>query len=81
MLFDSRASHSFIATSVVIELGLEVDRGAFVCKFSLRDQGENRDDMSRLRAGDLGDSTHSGPEDHGHVRVRCHPGDGLADSL
>ena len=29
--------------------------------------------MSRLRAGDLGDSTHSGPEDHGHVRVRCHP--------
>ena len=33
--------------------------------------------MSRLRAGDLGDSTHSRPEDHGHVRVRCHPGDGL----
>ena len=30
--------------------------------------------MSRLRVGDLGDSTHSGPEDHGHVRVRCHPG-------
>ena len=27
------------------------------------------------------DSTHSGPEDHGHVRVRCHPGDGLADNL
>ena len=37
--------------------------------------------MSRLRVGDLGDSTHSGPEDHGHVRVRCHPGDGLDDSL
>ena len=36
--------------------------------------------MSRLRAGDLGDSTHSGPEDHGHVRVRCHPGDGLLTS-
>ena len=34
--------------------------------------------MSRVRAGDLGDPTHSGPEDHGHVRVRCHPGDGLA---
>ena len=34
--------------------------------------------MSRLRAKD---STHSGPEDHGHVRVRCHPGDGLADNL
>ena len=39
------------------------------------------DDMSRLRAGDLGDSTYSAPEDHGHVIVRCHPGDGLADSL
>ena len=37
--------------------------------------------MLRLRAGDLGDSTYSGLEDHGHVRVRCHPGDGLADSL
>ena len=22
-----------------------------------------------------------GPEGYGHVRVRCHPGDGLADSL
>ena len=39
------------------------------------------DDMSRLRVGDLGDSTHSGPEDYRHVRVRCHPGDGLADGL
>ena len=37
--------------------------------------------MSRLRVGDLGDSTHSGPKDHIHVRVRCHPGDGLADIL
>ena len=37
--------------------------------------------MPMLRAGDLGDSTHNGPEYHGHVRVRCHPGDGLADSL
>ena len=37
--------------------------------------------MSRLRVRDLGDSTHNGPEDHGHVKVRCHPGDGLADSL
>ena len=37
--------------------------------------------MSRLRARDLGDSTHNGPEDYGHVRVRCHPWDGLADSL
>ena len=25
--------------------------------------------MSRLRVGDLGDSTHNGPEDYGHVRV------------
>ena len=37
--------------------------------------------MSRLQAGDLEDSTHSGLEDHGHFRVRCHPGDGLTDSL
>ena len=37
--------------------------------------------MSRLRVGDLGDSTYNGPEDHGHVRVRCHPGDGLTDNL
>ena len=37
--------------------------------------------MSRLLAGDLGDSTYNGPEDHGHVKVRCHPGDGLVDSL
>ena len=37
--------------------------------------------MSRLRVRDLGDSTHSGPENHEHVRVRCHLGDGLADIL
>ena len=37
--------------------------------------------MLRLRVGDLKDSTHSGPEDYGHVRVRCHPWDGLTDSL
>ena len=30
--------------------------------------------MSRLRVGDLGDSTHIGHEDHGHVKVQCHPG-------
>ena len=29
--------------------------------------------MSRLRVRDLGDSTHSRPEDHEHVRVRGHP--------
>ena len=37
--------------------------------------------MSRLRVEDLEDSTHSGPEDHGHVKVRYHLRDGLADSL
>ena len=37
--------------------------------------------MSWLRVGDLGDSTHSRLEDHGHVKVRCHPRDGLTDSL
>ena len=37
--------------------------------------------MSRLRVRDLGDSTHSGLEDQGHVRVQRHPGDGLVDSL
>ena len=29
----------------------------------------------------IAQATHSAPEDHGHVRVRCHPGDGLADRL
>ena len=37
--------------------------------------------MSWLRVGDLEDSTHSGPEDFGHVKVRCHPRDGLDDDL
>ena len=37
--------------------------------------------MSWLRVRDLEDSTHSGSEGHGHVRVRRHPWDGLADSL
>ena len=37
--------------------------------------------MSRLRVRDLRDPTHSRPEDHGHVKVRCHLGDGLVDSL
>ena len=32
--------------------------------------------MSRLRVGDLGDSTNNG-----HVKIRGHPEDGLADSL
>ena len=37
--------------------------------------------MSWLLVRDLRDSTQSGLEDHGHVIVRRHPGDGLADSL
>ena len=37
--------------------------------------------MSRLRVRDLGDTTHSGPEDYGHVRVLGHPEDGLANNL
>ena len=37
--------------------------------------------MSSLLVGDVEDSTHSGPEDHGHVRVQCHPGDELVESL
>ena len=37
--------------------------------------------MSRLRVRDLGDSTHGGLEDLGHVKVQFHPGDGLADNL
>ena len=37
--------------------------------------------MSLFRVRDLKDSTHSGLKDHGHVRVRRHPGDRLADSL
>ena len=37
--------------------------------------------MSSLRVRDLGDTTHSGPEDYEHVRVRGHPKDGLANSL
>ena len=31
--------------------------------------------MSWLLVRDLGDSTHSGPEDHGYVRVQHHLGD------
>ena len=37
--------------------------------------------MSRLRVRDLGDSTHDGLEDLGHVKVQSHPWDGLTDSL
>ena len=78
VLFDSGASHSFIAASIVITLGLEVE--------TLEEPLYVSSPLGiRARIGmicrGLGDSTHSGPEDHGHVRVRCRPGDGLADSL
>ena len=82
VLFDYGAPHSFIATLVVIELGLKVEAlEEPLYELSLRDEGEDRDDMSWLRVRDLQDSTHSGPGGHGHVRVRRHPWDGLADSL
>ena len=74
---------SMVGTTLTIEreLGLKVEtlKKSLYVSSPLGD--ENRDDMSGLRVGDLKDSTHSGPEDHGHVRVRCDPGDGLADSL
>ena len=37
--------------------------------------------MSRMRAINLRDSAHSGPEGHGHVRVQLHLGDGLVDGI
>ena len=81
MLFDYGASHSFIAASVVIELGLEVEtleeplyvssplgiraRIGMICR------GCELEISGTLLTVDL----------RIHVRVRCHPGDGLADSL
>ena len=83
VLFNSGASHSFIAASVVIELGLEVEaleeplyvssplgikaRIGMICR------GCELEISGILLIGD--------PEGHGHVRVRRHPGDGLTDSL
>ena len=82
VLFDSGASHSFIAASVVIELGLEVEvleEPLYVSSpLGIR---ADRDDMSWLQLRNLRDSAHSGVEGHGHVRVQHHPCDGLADSL
>ena len=37
--------------------------------------------MSGLRVRDLWDSTHSGPEGYGHVRVQHHLWDGLVDGI
>ena len=92
----ARFAYDYVATDMAkvrrFENGLKLSIRARIVGLRLQDmdsmirtaltiERENRDDMLRLRAGDLGDSTHSGPEDHGHVRVRCHLGDGLDDSL
>ena len=80
MLFDSGASHSFIAASVVIELGLEV--GTLEEPLYVSSPLGIRARIGMICRGcELEIWGNSGPEDHGHVRVRCHPGDGLADSL
>ena len=71
VLFDSGASHSFIAASVVIELGLEVEalEEPLYVSSPPRIRARIGDDVSWLRVRDLWDSTHRGPEGHGHVRV------------
>ena len=83
VLFDFSASHSFIAASVVIELSLEVEtlEEPLYVSSPLGIRARIGMICRGLRVGDPGDSTHSGLEDHEHVRVRCHPGDGLVDSL
>ena len=75
MFFDCSASHSFIAASIVIELGLKV--GALKEPLYVSTPIGIR---ARIRMICHGceleisrDSTHSGPEGHGHVRVRRHP--------
>ena len=76
---------SMVGTALTIEryLGLEVEtlEEPLYVSSSLGITARIGLRPSWFRVGDLGDSTHSGPEDHGHVRVRCHPRDGLADSL
>ena len=80
VLFDSGALHSFIAASVVIELGLEVEtleenlyvssplgirvRSGMICRCCEQEISGNLLTVDPI-----------------HVKVRCHPGDGLADSL
>ena len=61
ILFDYGASHSFITASCVRELGLKVE--------TLEEPMHVSSDLSRLRVRDLRDSTHSGPEGHGHDGV------------
>ena len=71
MLFDSGASHSFIAASVVIELGLEVEalEEPLYVSSPLGIRERIRMICRDCELEDLGDSTHGGLEDHGHVRV------------
>ena len=83
VLFDSGASHSFIAASVVVELGLEVEalEKPLYVSSPLGIRARIGMICRGLQVRDLWDSTHSGPKGHGHVRVQRHPWDGLADSL
>ena len=82
MLFDYGASHSFIAASVVIELGLEVETLEELMYVSSPLGIRAR--MGMIYRGcelEISGTHQSGPEGHGHVRVRRHPWDGLADSF
>ena len=83
VLFDSGASHSFIAASVVIELGLEVEalEEPLYVSSPLGIRGDDRDDLSCLRVRDLWDSTYRGPEGHDMSEFDVILGMGLADSL
>ena len=42
---------------------------------------KNRGLLVHVDSRDLRDSTHSGLEGHGNVRVQCHPWDGLVDGI
>ena len=82
VLFDYGASHSFIVASVVIELGLKfetLEKPLYVSSpLGIRAR------IGMIYRGcelEISGTLLSGPEDHGHVRVRCHLGDRLADSL
>ena len=75
------ASHSFIAASCVRELGLEVEtlEKPFYVSYILGTR-VIFDLMCRDCELEIsGDSSRCGPEGYGHVRVCCHPWDGLVD--
>ena len=70
ILFDSGASHSFIAASCVKELGLEVETLENSLHVSSSLGTRVRVDMiCRGSVRDPRDSTHGGPSGYGHVRV------------